>query len=154
VGYETCGATVRYELRRAAEDDKDWLYDLKVDAYREVVERQFGAWNDRLQRELFEEAWRPNASCVISLDGTDVGLLVVEDRDAEVWLVEIQVGHAARSRGLGSHIIRGLVERARTEGKPLLLQVLHANHRAKSLYERLGFSRVGVTGTHYVMRMA
>jgi ribosomal protein S18 acetylase RimI-like enzyme len=146
-------STARYELRAATEGDRDWLYDLKVDAYRQVVERQFGSWDHRFQRQMFEEAWKPTQSRIIAMDGTDVGLLVVDDRDSEVWLVEIQVSPAARNRGLGSHIIRDLVERARTEGKPLLLQVLHANHRAKSLYVRLGFSRVGQTGTHYVMRI-
>jgi ribosomal protein S18 acetylase RimI-like enzyme len=145
-------SAVTYELRAATEDDKDWLYDLKVDAYHQVVERQFGSWDHRLQRQMFDDAWKPRSFSVISMDGTDVGLLVVEDRDKEVWLAEIQVSPAARNRGLGSHIIRDLVERARTDGKPLLLQVLQANHRATSLYERLGFSRVGQTGTHYVMR--
>jgi ribosomal protein S18 acetylase RimI-like enzyme len=143
---------VRYELRRVGEGDKEWLYELKADAYRDVVERQFGSWDDRLQRQMFDEAWKPEAARIISVDQADVGLVVVDEREDELWLAEIQLSNAARNRGLGSTIIRDLLERAHTAAKPLLLQVLHGNYRAMQLYERLGFLHARTTHTHNVMR--
>jgi ribosomal protein S18 acetylase RimI-like enzyme len=142
---------MRYQLRRVTEEDRPWLYELKIDAYRDVVERQFGSWDESLQRRIFDESWRPLSWRIISVDETDVGLLAVEDREEELWLAEIQLSRTARGRGLGSRIIEDLLDRARGGGKPLRLHVLRENHRARGLYERLGFSQIGETATHYVM---
>ncbi len=143
---------MRYGLRQVAEGDKEWLYVLRVDAYRDVIERQFGSWDDRLQRQMFEESWKPDIARVISVGEADVGLLVVREHEEELWLEEIQLSNAARNRGLGSCVVHNLLERARAAGKPLLLQVLHGNYRAMHLYQRLGFLHVRTTHTHYVMR--
>jgi ribosomal protein S18 acetylase RimI-like enzyme len=134
------------------EKNRRWLYELKVDAYRDVVERQFGSWDDHLQRQIFDSSWKPETWSVISVDQTDVGLLAVEDRPDELWLSEIQLSWTARGRGLGSRIIEDLLNRARAAGKPLRLNVLCANHRAQRLYESLGFARIGELDTHYVMQ--
>lgn len=141
-----------YRLRRVTEEDKPWLFELKVDAYRDVVERQFGSWDESLQRRIFEASWKPLSSRIISVDGTDVGLLVVEDREEELWLAEIQLGRSARGRGLGSRIIQDLLDRARAGGKPLRLNVLRENYGARRLYQSLGFSEIGATDAHYVMQ--
>ena len=141
-----------YQLRRVTDHDRQWLYELKIDAYRDVVERQFGSWDESLQRRMFDESWKPLSSCIISVEGTDVGLLAVEDREEELLLAEIQLTQTARGRGLGTRIIRDLLDRARAGGKPLRLNVLRENHRARHLYESLGFLQIGETDTHFVMQ--
>jgi len=40
---------------------------------------------------------------------------------------------------------------AKALGKPLRLQVLRANDRARALYERLGFRLIGETENHLLM---
>jgi ribosomal protein S18 acetylase RimI-like enzyme len=143
---------MQYRLRPVTEADREWLYELKVDAYRDVIERQFGSWADQLQRQIFDASWNLETSSVISVGQTDVGLLVVEDRPDELWLAEIQLGRTARGHGLGSRIVEDLLNRARAAGKPLRLNVLCENHRARRLYESLGFARIGETDEHYVMQ--
>jgi RimJ/RimL family protein N-acetyltransferase len=44
------------------------------------------------------------------------------------------------------------MERAAAVGKPLTLRVLHANPRARALYERLGFQAFKEIETHTYMR--
>lgn len=145
------GKALRPEFRPCTEADRDWAYALKSEAYRQVVERQFGPWNEEFQRDLFAARWRPEISRVILLDGTSIGLIALEDRDAELWLDELQIVRAWRGRGLGSVVLRDILQQAKAAQKPLRLQVLKLNDRAETLYRRLGFTATGESETHYTM---
>lgn len=142
-----------YQLRPCTDADHDWAYALKCDASREVVERQFGPWDEAFQRALFtERCWKPAISHLVFVaDAPPAGLIAWEDRGDHLWLDEIQVVRAWRGQGLGSALLRDLLTEARARTKPLRLQVLHANTRAQALYHRLGFKITGETGTHIVL---
>ncbi len=140
---------MRYEFRPCTDGDRDWAYALKSEAYREVVERQFGPWDEKFQRELFAARWSPGRSRIILVDGAAVGLVAIEERSDAVWLDEIQLLKEWRGRGLGSLIIRDLTLRGL-----LRLQVLRENRRALQLYRRLDFRMEGETPMHYHMRHA
>lgn len=139
---------MRYELRKCCEEDRAWAYALKCEAYREVVERQFGPWNEEFQRELFNGRWNPNISSVVLMNGTPIGLIAVAERIGHVWLDEIQITREWRDRGIGTAIVQEIISRA-----PVVrLQVLKKNTRAQELYQRLAFRVVGETETHYLMQ--
>lgn len=138
---------MHYELRRCTEDDRDWAYALKCEAYHEVVVHQFGPWDEDFQRELFAKRWNPAISSVILVGGIPAGLVAFEERNDGLWLDEIQLLAAWRNRGLGSIVIGDLIRRS-----PLGLQVLKKNFRALTLYRRLGFQDQAETATHFVMR--
>lgn len=134
--------------------DSEWAYELKREAYQSVVERQFGPWNESFQRQLFAERWKPEFSRIVVIDDEPVGLIAVIERAEENWIDEIQLTAPWRSRGLGTLLIKGEVERARALGKPVALQVLRENARARSLYLRLGFRVTAETATHHRMSSA
>lgn len=138
---------MRYEFRHCTEEHRDWAYALKSEAYRDVVERQFGPWDEKFQRELFAARWNPKISRIILYDKREVGLLAMEERSDGLWLDEIQIARAWRGWGLGSLIIRDLIRQ-----QPLRLQVLKQNARALQFYTRLKFGMEGETQTHYLMR--
>jgi ribosomal protein S18 acetylase RimI-like enzyme len=141
-----------YRLRPCTAADHDWAYALKCDAYREVVERQFGPWDEAFQRELFDQrCWKPALSHVVLIDGQAAGLVAWEDRGDHLWLDEIQIVRDQRGRGLGSSLLRDLLAEARATAKPLRLQVLRENRRAQALYRHLGFNLTGETTTHIQM---
>ncbi|HVT72906.1 MAG TPA: GNAT family N-acetyltransferase [Lacunisphaera sp.] len=142
---------VHHEFRPCRDSDREWAYALKSEAYREVVERQFGPWDEPFQRALFNARWKPEASQVIVMAGAAVGLMVLEDRDGELWLAELQLVPEWRRRGLGSAILRELLGRSQAARKPLRLQVLKENRRARELYLRLGFRVTGHGDTHVLM---
>ena len=75
-------------------------------------------------------------------DGEDVGVLSLEDRGDELFLADLELVPERQGRGLGTAVVRSLQERARSERRPLTLQVLHVNGRARELYVRLGFEEV------------
>ena len=70
---------------------------------------------------------------------------------AEFQLQEIYLKPEHQRRGIGSHLIALLLAEADRQMKPVRLQVLKVNVRARQLYERLRFEIVGETDTHYVM---
>lgn len=142
---------MNYELRRATPADHDWAYELKKDAYREVVERQFGPWDEEQQQQFFEDRWNPSISNIVTVDGKDVGLVAFEDRADCIWLDEIQLITGWRRRGIGSQIVTDLLAEARAKGKPLRLQVLRENKEAQRLYERIGFVQIRSSETHNVL---
>jgi ribosomal protein S18 acetylase RimI-like enzyme len=124
---------------------------LKSGAYREVVERQFGPWDERFQRELFAARWNPTISRIVVVDGMAAGLVALVDRVGELWLDEIQMASKWRGKGIGSAIIRGLIDQARADRKPIRLHVLRENARAQRLYRQLGFFITGETANHVLM---
>lgn len=143
---------MRYQLRSCAEIDQDWAYALKCDAYREVVERQFGPWDEAFQRDLFDQrCWKPAISHIVLVEEAPVGLIAWEDRRDHRWLDEIQIVREWRGRGLGSILLRDLLAQARGSRMPLRLQVLRENIRAQALYRRLGFEASGESATHFIL---
>ncbi len=59
----------------------------------------------------------------------------------------IVIAPAFQNRGIGTQLMHDVIAR----GKPVQLGVLFENHRARALYERLGFLEIGRTDTHYQM---
>ena len=57
-----------------------------------------------------------------------------------------------QGRGIGSAIVRSILERGAIAGKPVTLRVLHSNPRAAKLYDLLGFTAVRAIETHTYMR--
>ena len=143
---------MQYSFRQCVESDREWAYALKSEAYREVVERQFGPWNETFQRGLFAKRWNPGDSRVIMMGEKAIGLIAVKHREDQVWIDEIQLGAAWRNQGIGTEILRELISSARRENKGLGLQVLKQNTKAKSLYEKLGFVVCGESETHHIMK--
>ena len=128
------------------ENDRDWAYALKAEAYRDIVKRQFGPWDEAFQRGVFATRWNPKISSLVFIDGTPVGMVAITQHGNERWLDEIQLLKEWQSRGLGRAIIEDLIR-----GSPLRLQVLKENHRALNFYHRLGFTVVSESKTHHLM---
>jgi GNAT superfamily N-acetyltransferase len=128
--------------------DRDFAFTVTEAAMRVYVEQAFGPWDPEDQRRRFDEAFDPATYQRIVVNGAPAGILVVEDRPAEIFLARIFLLPVFQRRGIGSVLIKGLIDRARAEEKPLRLRVLRVNSGARRLYERLGFVVTGSTTTH------
>ncbi len=109
-------------------------------------------WDPEDQRRRFDAAFAPEQSLIVVADGSDVGVLTVVRRPAEVWLDLVELLPAYQGRGLGTAIVRDVVADAHRDGLPVALQVLK-NNPARRLYARLGFQVEGETPTHLRMRL-
>jgi ribosomal protein S18 acetylase RimI-like enzyme len=148
-----------FTLRSAVPNDEAFLYEL----YGSTRKEEMAAWGwDSAQEQMFLKlqftAQRrhydiafPGADHKIVLSGNrPIGLIVVFRTAREIWLVNVALLPEHRGNGVGASLIRSLLEEARAENKPVTLHVDKLN-RAARLYQRLGFSIIGDTGTDYKM---
>jgi GNAT superfamily N-acetyltransferase len=140
-----------WSLRPAAAADREFLLDLHRLTMREAVECVW-AWDDEQQAALFDERFVPGAWEVIEAEGVPVGVLWVEDRDGAVFVRLVEILPEWQGRGLGSAVVRSVMQAAAADARPVALRVLHANPRARALYERLGFAPYDEIETHTYLR--
>jgi len=138
-------------LRPASADDRDFLFKVNRITMRAYVDATWG-WDDDEQVAFFDDHFDPERCEIVQAENEDIGVLTVEERADEIYLAEIQLLPQWQARGIGSSIIRSLLERGATAGKPVTLRVLHSNPRAATLYESLGFAAFRRIETHTYMR--
>jgi ribosomal protein S18 acetylase RimI-like enzyme len=125
-------------LRPANESDREFLYTLHCTTMRLVIEQTWG-WDEEWQRRDFDRRFRSYAASVIELEGAAVGGVLLDRTPVGVDIVELQILPEYQGKGIGTSVVRSVIEDAAHEGFPVTLSVVHANGRAKRLYERLGF---------------
>jgi len=117
-------------------------------AYRDVVERQFGIWDPSFQDRHFAEAWAHGNYSVVLYEGQRCGYVALDQFADHLYVREIVMSPAFQGRGVGTALLERLLRRAGEQDLPVRLQTLHANHRAAALYRRLRFEQVGSSSTH------
>ena len=136
--------------RPALDVDTDFARSVHHQAYREVVVRQYGVWDEEAQDEFFKSDWDPSVFEIILCDGVPCGYTCIEDRDSDIHVRELVIVPQFQGQGVGTQILRGVIDRARVRRVPVRLGTLHSN-RAVDLYRRLGFREFERTGTHILM---
>jgi ribosomal protein S18 acetylase RimI-like enzyme len=130
-------------LRPATADDAEFFFALHKLSLGPYVDQIWG-WNDDEQRAYMTGDFDLERVRVIVVDGVDAGRLDVEERDDEVFLALIELTPEHQGRGIGSRLIRELIDGS--GGKRVTLSVLGVNDRAYQLYRRLGFTEVSRDG--------
>ncbi len=137
--------------RRAATDgDIEFARQAHHLSYREASEAQFGPWDDAAQDRFFESDWRDAQFEIVLADGEPCGYVCIEDRPEDLHVREIVIHPAFQGRGIGSGILREVIERARQRRVPVHVGTFRKN-RAVGLYKRLGFRETGTTDTHVLL---
>jgi GNAT superfamily N-acetyltransferase len=122
-------------------------------AYKDVVTKQFGSWDEKVQDTFFKEGWERAPSKIILEEGIPIGVLSFNLNNDHLFLSELQILPSSQNRGIGSHIVKGLIAEAQSLKIPLRLQVLKEN-KAVNLYGKLGFVVVDTTAIHIRMERA
>jgi GNAT superfamily N-acetyltransferase len=137
-------------LRPATSADTPFLKELHERAYREVIVRQFGYWDDAAQDYWFRKGLAEATFSVVEENGEPVGAIALQESPECLYLAELQILPEWQGRGLGTALLRMQLGRAQQLHKPIGLRVLEAS-RARALYERHGFVVTEQTQTHYLM---
>ena len=146
-------------LRPVEANDEQFLFEVYASTRRDEV----SAWGwDRVQQDAFLKmqftAQRHSYDLqheaathdIIILDGEPVGRLLVNRTSEEIHLVDIALLATTRGTGVGTALIKGLLDEGESKGLPVRLEVLKNNPAAR-LYERLGFKTTGESGLHLRM---
>ena len=136
--------------RPAIETDADFAREAHHGAYRDVVIRQFGAWDEEMQDAYFDRSWEEHDREIILRDGVPCGYAGIEFRDTYVHVRELVIHPAFQSQGIGTAFLKNVCEQAAARGLPVKLGVFHQN-RAVAFYQRLGFQEFDRTETHILM---
>ena len=144
---------MRVTRRPATEADAEFARRVHHAAYRDVVERQFGPWDEAAQDRYFARDWGDAVFAIVLADGVPCGYACVEDRaaEADVHVRELVIAPEHQGRGIGTALLREVQARARERGVPVHLGTFTRN-RALALYQRLGFREIGRTESHVLLR--
>jgi ribosomal protein S18 acetylase RimI-like enzyme len=99
----------------------------------------------------FRRQWQVGEVRIIMLDGADIGWLQSTTRDGSLFLGQLFVDGALQRRGLGTEVMRCLIDEAAQNRQAMTLEVVKTNP-AKRLYDRLGFRVTGGDNRKFHMR--
>lgn len=139
------------DYRPATPSDESFLYKLHSASMRAYVEATFGVWDESWQQERFHQSFHPHELQIIQADGQDIGVLHVQHRAEEIFIVLIEVHPRYQRRGIGAAVLRELQAQAALAHQEVALRVLRVNTQAQAFYRRLGFVVTGHNPTHYLM---
>jgi len=91
------------------------------------------------QRESFRQQWQLPEVRIITIAGNDVGWLQSALANDAIFLAQLYLDGRSQRQGIGSRVMRAVIDEAAYEGKAVTLGVMKINP-ARRLYERLGFS--------------
>ena len=142
---------MNYIIRSARFDDHDLIYTLKAESIRPYVEQIWG-WDDSFQRTDFDKDFAviKNFS-VIELDSKFVGFVQCYLDHPYLDIAEIHILSKYRGKGIGSNILLNIQEDCVAQNRIIRIGCFRENHRAKALYQKLGFIQTEETDTHYIL---
>jgi ribosomal protein S18 acetylase RimI-like enzyme len=109
---------------------------------RAFVEHQFAA-QDAHYRTHYDGATLD----VVEVDGEPAGRLYVHRGPSDIRIMDIALAPAFRRRGIGTTLLRDLIDEASHSELALSIHV-EQNNPARRLYERLGFEPAGEHGVY------
>ena len=99
----------------------------------------------------FRERWDVTQVRIITRSGTDIGWLQSFVKDDALFLGQLFVDSALRRQGIGTEVVKGLIEEATNADRAVTLGVVKTNP-ALRLYERLGFRTTHEDERKFYMR--
>lgn len=141
---------MKISSRPATVADTDFARSVHHRAYRDVIERQYGPWNESTQDELFAAAWSAADHEIVLCDDARCGYTSIENRHDCIYVHELVVDPDFQGRGIGTNILREVMEQAISKGVPVRLRT-HVTNRAANLYRRMGFQETARTETHVLL---
>jgi GNAT superfamily N-acetyltransferase len=128
---------VNIALRTACADDVAFARNVYFETMHEIIERLFG-WDPRREENNFARFFKLNEVRIITADGKDVGWIQEQISETSINLGSFYVTPGMQGRGIGTQVLRMLLERAASESKRMTLAVAKINP-ARQFYEKCGF---------------
>jgi ribosomal protein S18 acetylase RimI-like enzyme len=146
-------------LRPVADADRDFLVDLYGSTRDE--ELSMVAWDAATKRAFVDHQFSaqdahyranyPGATLdVVEVDGAPAGRMYVHRGPSDIRIMDIALAPAFRGRGIGTSLLRTLMDEADASRRKLSIHV-EMNNPARSLYDRLGFLPAGEHGIYVLM---
>lgn len=107
-------------------------------------------WGQREYGALFAAEAPPRIALVATQDAEMCGFVIARCAPEEWEIENAVVPPLHRRRGIGSELVRQILQAARQAGAgSILLEVRESNRAARQLYEQLGFAEAGRRPGYY-----
>jgi GNAT superfamily N-acetyltransferase len=136
-GIET-GRPMEWALRSAEPADVEVIAELRATVMRPDLKR-LGRFDEHRVRQRLRDSFSPQHTSVIVSDGAFAGCVTVRPAEDGQWLEHFYLAPGLQGRGLGSAVLRTLLDRIDADGVLVRLNVLQGS-AARRLYERHGFT--------------
>ena len=104
-------------------------------------------WSEGVVRDCLRAGY---VCCVVEIDDILIGHGIMSTGAGEAHILNICIAEAFRGRGLGERLLDHLVEFARgLDIGEMFLEVRPSNTAAIRLYQRNGFSQIGIRRGYY-----
>lgn len=152
------GGTV--ELRPVTPADDEFLISVyaatRADEMAQVPwsdeqKMEFLRWQFGLQRNEYETTYPNQQYSVIFVDDQPAGRIWISRSDDQMRLLDIALLEEFQNRGVGTLLLRRLIDEAIRDNKLLRHMVFVLNADAKRFYERLGFVVIEEVGAYHHM---
>jgi GNAT superfamily N-acetyltransferase len=129
---------MEWALRSAEQADVEVIAELRATVMRPDLER-LGRFDEHRVRRRLRDSFSPGHTSVVMADGDFAGCVTLRPAEDGLWLEHFYLAPGLHGRGLGSAVLRTLLDRADADGKLVRLNVLQGS-AARRLYERHGFT--------------
>lgn len=140
---------MKISLRSATDSDLHFAFEAKRQALGPYIVSRWG-WDEAFQLELHRQRWLERPWSIIELDGNPVGTLSVQEHEDHIRLGEFYLLPQYQRQGIGTSLLRQVIERSSVLSVPVKLEYLKWNP-VGSLYLRHGFEVVSENENHYFM---
>ena len=141
---------MNYVLIPVTNLDFDFAYQLKKVAYKEYIEQTWG-WDEDFQMKFHEENFSTANTKIVIVEGRRIGTVDLKEEDERTFISGLYLLPAFQNKGIGTAILRDIMQETAANKKRIELEVLKVNTKAQDLYKRLGFEMSEGDETKYLM---
>ncbi|MGW1886636.1 N-acetyltransferase family protein [Streptomyces sp. NPDC001970] len=125
-------------MRPAEPADVEAIAELRAVVMRPDLER-LGRFDEHRVRQRLRDSFSLQHTSVVLAGGAFAGCVTLRPAEDGQWLEHFYLAPGIQGRGLGSAVLRTLLNRTDADGLPVRLNVLQGS-AARRLYERHGFT--------------
>jgi GNAT superfamily N-acetyltransferase len=129
---------MEWAVRPAEPADVEAIAELRAMVMRPDLER-LGRFDEHRVRQRLRDSFSNQYTSVVLAGGAFAGCVTLRPAGDGQWLEHFYLAPGVQGRGLGSAVLRTLLDRTDADGLPVRLNVLQGS-AARRLYERHGFT--------------
>lgn len=141
---------MKFDIVKITKDDIETIYNIKRASIFDYVNGIWG-WDEAYQLEDFNYSFVIDNFRKVVINNEIIGFYELDETDTIINITEIHLIKKFQGKGIGTEIIKSIINKGKEINKNIKLGVFKENTMAKKLYLQLGFNIYEETATHYLM---
>jgi ribosomal protein S18 acetylase RimI-like enzyme len=139
-------------FEKAKCEDFERLFGLYKGGLRRFIDEIWG-WDENWQRDDFKKYFHPRNIYIVLYDRRLAGYIQV-DKDQDKWHIRMMVvSEELQGNGLGTLMLKKIIDESNAEKKVLTLSVFKINNKAQNLYKKMNFQEILSNENSIIMRL-